>query len=377
MAIKSLVKKALDKFVRECIVFESVPDFSDNTRAIFDEMARRGYDRKYRLIWYIDDYTAAYYRDGKPVYFKPGERSTIRKKLTNYQYYYRRKCTVICNRFIKKEGREVFFFLNHGSPIKCASEYYSPPEYVDWLLVQSKDFIPIISHNDHVPAEKLIPTGFARNDALFLTKVNLCRLFGVDDSNKVIAWYPTFRQHKYGLKTGSSHALPVIHDYEAANRLNETARANNVLIIVKPHFAQDLSLIRKTEFSNLRFIDNSFFDQNGISSYHFIGSTDALLTDYSSIYYDYTLCDKPIGVIWEDIDEYRQNPGFGVDLDYWLKGAEKLYNVDDLEQFVIRVARGDDLLKSERREISKVANASLKPDNASRAVDVIAEKAKL
>ena len=33
------------------IVFESLPDFSDNTRAVFDEMVRRGINKKYKFIW--------------------------------------------------------------------------------------------------------------------------------------------------------------------------------------------------------------------------------------------------------------------------------------------------------------------------------------
>ena len=68
-------------------------------------------------------------------------------------------------------------------------------------------------------------------------------------------------------------------------------------------FRQDISYIQKYALSNICFIDDAFFRRNNITSYEFVGSCDALITDYSSIYFDYLLCGKPAAVIWEDIEE--------------------------------------------------------------------------
>ena len=106
-------------------------------------------------------------------------------------------------------------------------------------------------------------------------------------------------------------------------------------------------------------------------------SRDALITDYSSIYYDFLLCDKPVAAIWEDIEEYRINPGFAVDVDYYMKGAEKIYNLDDFETFVTHVAEDLDVLRSERAEINTLVNHSTDGKNAQRVVDFIVEKAGL
>ena len=121
-----------------------------------------------------------------------------------------------------------------------------------------------------------------------------------------------------------------------------------MLIVVKPHFAQITNNIRNYCLSNILFIDDTFFDKNNISSYEFVGSTDGLITDYSSIYYDYTLCDKPICLIWDDIENYRKNPGLIDRYEYLMSGGEKAYSVDDLISFVDRVYKGIDILKEER-----------------------------
>ena len=194
---------------------------------------------------------------------------------------------------------------------------------------------------------------------------------------KIAVWYPTFRQHKNGSATACQNALPILNCAENARKLNEVARKNNVLLVVKPHFAQDISYITDCNLSHIRFINDSFFAEHDISSYEFVGSCDALITDYSSIYYDYLLCDKPIAAIWEDIEEYRANPGFAVDVDYYVKGAEKVYTLDDFESFIDRLANGVDLLREERAEINALVNQSTDGKNAARVADFIIEKAGL
>ena len=150
-----------------------------------------------------------------------------------------------------------------------------------------------------------------------------------------------------------------------------------MLLVLKPHYGQDISRIKEVNLSNIRFIDEEFFEKNGISSYEFVASCDAMITDYSSIYFDYTLCDRPIAAVWEDLEEYKQKPGLIDNYEFYMSGAEKLYNIDDLIGFVQRIGDDIDLLVSERRKIRDISNYSTDGKNASRVVDFIVDKAKL
>ena len=51
--LKKLIKKIFFFFIpiRNIILFESAPDYSDNTRAVFDEMLHRGLNKKYKFVW--------------------------------------------------------------------------------------------------------------------------------------------------------------------------------------------------------------------------------------------------------------------------------------------------------------------------------------
>ena len=50
--------------------------------------------------------------------------------------------------------------------------------------------------------------------------------------------------------------------------------------------------------------------KKGLSVYALLRNADALITDYSSAYFDYMLLNRPIAFTVEDIEEYRKRSGF-------------------------------------------------------------------
>ncbi len=274
-------------------------------------------------------------------------------------------------------GSRPFFYLSHGSPIKSVRSYYYAPDGIDHFLAASAAMAPHCSYEFNVPEDRFFSLGFPRNDILTTACRDLKPLFPEADFDKVIVWYPTFRQHRNGQVTAGGNALPIIHDEINAAALNETAKANRVLLVLKPHFAQDVSYVKDLGLSNIKFIDDSFFVKNDISSYEFVGSCDAMITDYSSIYYDYTLCDKPVALVWEDVAEYKKSPGFSPGIEPYLEGGEKVYDLPQMRDFVCRVAQGEDLLRDIRRTIRDQVNYAADGESTRRVVDYIIEKANL
>ena len=54
--IKKIIKKVLKALPpKNYIIFESVPDVSDNAKAVFDEILLRGMNKKYKCIWIVYD----------------------------------------------------------------------------------------------------------------------------------------------------------------------------------------------------------------------------------------------------------------------------------------------------------------------------------
>ena len=380
--MNKLLKTIAGKLIKPSIIFESKPAFSDNTQAVYDEFVRRGYGKKYGLFWYVSYDQCAEIKNERIIYFDPGDRSSLKGKIRNYSFFFRTKCIICCNAFISSSGshqltygeNQMSFYLSHGTPMKSVKEYYTSPGGIDYMISAAPELNALMSDEFSVPKDRVVATGFPRNDVFSKNPADLSALFG--NYNKVIIWYPTYRQNVSHSIELSGNAFPVIHNDINAMQLNNVAAEHNVLIVVKPHFAQDINLLEKIELSNIVFIDDSFFEKNKITSYEMLAGSDALITDYSSVYFDYTLRDKPIAVVWEDIEEYKKFPGFAVDLEDYLKGAEKVYNIDDLCAFIISVADNKDRLRAERREIRDRVNVSTDGKNTERVVDLITKKIK-
>lgn len=362
--------------LQNIILFESVPDLSDNSKAVFDEMLRLGVNKQYRMVWLLRDKTAKTYPEVENVSYILATGKTFKERMKVLKLENTSKCLISCNLFlVSKRKKQKSFYLTHGTPIKYVRNYCTVPKQIDYCLVASPKLNSHVSYQLKVDENKLFSLGFPRNDILTKVDKDLSDYFETN-YKKIIVWYPTFRQHKTGGNTGSRNALPIIHDQEKATELNRLAFEQNTLIVVKPHFAQDISYITDLNLSNIVFISDEFFSKHNLTSYEFVGSCDALITDYSSIFFDYLLCDKPVGVVWEDFDEYKQNPGFAVNMDYYMQGAEKIYSLDEFKRFINNVANGNDIYAKQRNYINGIVNYSSDGKNSERVATFIMDHLK-
>lgn len=356
---------------RRVIVFESKPFFSDNSFALFKELINRKLNKKYRFVWiYYEDIISRKDRIKKMSVYK---HDSFMARL----YLAKAKFLVSCNGILySNDKRQISFYLGHGNPFKNTSFYFkkSSIDRLTFFLSSSQTMADLRTSFYGVKKEQLVVLGYPRNDELSQKEINIKKKLGLPDDTKIIAWYPTARQFENsGRVTGSKEPIPIIWNKQSLYDLDKLSREKNVVIMIKPHFAQDVSLVKNLNCTNVILITKDFFEKHHLSSYQFLSGTDALLTDYSSIYHDYTLVDKPIGLIWEDIDEFIDKTGFVDGVDRLLEGGEKIYNINDLEQFVIRISSGVDLLKKKREEIKFLCNYSDDGKNSERVADFFVE----
>ena len=352
---------------RRYILFESYPTYTDSVKKVYDYMVAKGLGKKYGLIWVTYDKKKVD-ADIKVIDFMESPRK--------WRFYSRFAVACISSNrqlFIqpKKKGLSSFY-ITHGTSIKAMRGKYVLPKEIECMICASEGVKWLEAKELQFQEEKTVGLGLPRNDDLVGPHVDLQKLFNTN-ARKVVVWYPTFRQ-KTTMKFTETSSLPLIHDSELAKELNEYAKAHNILIVLKPHFAQDVSYITDYHLENILFINDEFFRENNISSYEFVGSCDGLITDYSSIMYDFTLCDKPIALIWEDIEEYRQNPGIAEGIADYLECAHKVYNMAELKAFLDIVISGNDPLEQRRQEVKVIVNQSTDASNTKRVAEYIIEK---
>ncbi len=381
MSLKESFFRVIDSFLsklnkKKIIVFHSIPLMTDNTKAVYDEMLSRGLNRTYKFVWFCENNEKCEPTEENTVVIH--KHGSLKERILKL-YYEDVACAFIdCNGSLRKGNirhPQVEFYLMHGSSTKRVTHYYTMPDEVDYTISLSSFFQKYDAENLNYDVNKVVPLGYPRSDWLFKKSVNLKKLFPSYSFEKVIYWMPTFRQHRGEESLNfSSISFPIIYNREIAEKINACAKENNVLLIAKPHFVQDTGNIEMYQFSNMLFIDDEFLRSNHIQNYELLGCVDALLTDYSSVYVDFMLCDKPIGLCWDDIDEFRQKEGFLFDIDEFFFGGEKIYNDDDLCSFIERISENKDLLKDERNRLKYEIHDYLENKNAARITDFILEQ---
>ena len=109
-----------------------------------------------------------------------------------------------------------------------------------------------------------------------------------ENSKKVFIYMPTFRD------TGKD-----ISGWLKSNKIKDFLKENNVIIVCKMHF-NDASVLNS-------IVGDEFYIMHKDSDvYPVLKYSDALITDYSSINFDYLFVDKPIIYFVPDLKEYQE-----------------------------------------------------------------------
>lgn len=172
---------------------------------------------------------------------------------------------------------------------------------LDYIVVGSDKMANIFQKSFGMTKDQIIRSGIPRTDFFFkkdqLTKAKkkIELDFPEIKNKKILMYAPTFRegqlnQHKLELDI---HALykQFNSEYILLMRLHPAIKKN--LTIDYPGFALDVS---------------NYFNIN-----HLLAVTDILITDYSSIPFEYALLKKPMIFFAYDLDNYKNERGFWED----------------------------------------------------------------
>ena len=150
---------------------------------------------------------------------------------------------------------------------------------------------------------KLIENGYPRNDLLFSTKRDDIieklqnRGIAVDDKRKIILYAPTWKGSSFDRADKDIARYDEFCDY-----LYEHIDTQAYQILIKPH-PMVYKLLSKEEKNSGRYIPQS------IDTDELLSVTDVLVSDYSSIFFDFLLTDRPIIFYIPDLESYREYRG--------------------------------------------------------------------
>ena len=91
--------------------------------------------------------------------------------------------------------------------------------------------------------------------------------------------------------------------------------------------------------------------------YKFLGTTSALITDYSSVFLDYYLLNRPVAFTINDYEEYKEKRGFVFGDVKSLMAGPTISNLDELLKFLLSVMKSEDEFYIQRNKVNTIVNS--------------------
>lgn len=229
----------------------------------------------------------------------------IRKKQVNIQFWHgiplKRMGIMAKNTNRKTDLRNENLWQNNTDVVTSTSDLYET----------------LMSSCCAIETNKYQKVGFPRLDSLqhpVISKEQLMQdLFKTADEQAQVGIYlPTFRyeiednQAMAQLKNGNFLTVP---DFDA-EKLNSDLKQRHQYLLVKLHpYEMRLFSHLSSQFSNIAFLNNDYLLEHDYDLYELLGDTDFLITDFSSVYFDYLSLNKPIIFITNYLKQYEKARG--------------------------------------------------------------------
>lgn len=220
-----------------------------------------------------------------------------------------------------------------------------------------------------MPEENIRLTGYARNDIFFKEEVEQFpikdKIVELKKKYKVGVYLPTHR------KKGKFDITRILSDN--LERINSDFIKAGILLLVKFHYYDLLYLKKESfDFSNIIFLKDEDINHD---IYPLLAISDFLLTDYSSVYFDYLLSDKPVIFAPFDYEQYlREEREFYHDYDEITPGP-KAYSWDEVADKITEAIDHPEKYRGRREEIRERFNIFNDGCNSERIFESIKEYA--
>lgn len=172
------------------------------------------------------------------------------------------------------------------------------------LIVSCSKFMTSIYKNAFWYDGEIIETGAPRNDIILRNDLTIHRkvrdFFNIDYKKGIVLYAPTFRANK----SLDTYKL----DYELLKKTLEDKFGKKFVVFVRLH--PNISN-KKLE---INFDGETIFDATQYSDMQeLLCASDVLITDYSSVMFDFALSKKPCFLFATDIDDYKNDRNFYFD----------------------------------------------------------------
>lgn len=326
--VMSFCMNILNLFVKtddRLILFNSFAGrkFDDSPKAIYEAMKTDPRFKGYKLVW---------------AFHQPEKYDAPHKIKTDGLNYFKTALAArvwVTNSSVERglnfTGKHTFYFNTwHGTPMKKmgtdigadnTSFGNKGDSHYDVMMSQGHFETDVFSRSFGIPKEKFLEAGLPRNDILAnytdTHRKKLREILNIRPDQTVILYCPTFREYDKDESLGVVMAPPM--DLEKWER----ELGNGYALLMRAHY--EVSKVMKIE-------DNEFV--RNMTDYPDLNvlyiAADILISDYSSVFFDFSITGKPMLHFCYDYDKYSSKRGMYFDIREKVSGADTEDGVIDL-----------------------------------------------
>lgn len=329
------------------IAFYSHPDISDNSFALFQFLYTTLND-DWHFYWVVENKEVA-----KHILI----RDIANINLNRVTFLYANKfITWIITRFSFfqfdthgapyekiKRSRTVSVSLWHGSPLKAIGNAVLENSVIncpDYLCSGHNIFNKIFSKSLNIPEINIVTTGYPRNDWL-TGKMLSSNTVNIDGC--YVVWMPTYASSSCVLykKTYMGVDSDLEHNSLGCILIDELIDLDkyltkiNLKVIIKLHSHDDRNAYKNSLYQNIMIIKGNDERMFGSGLYGLLFRSSALITDCSSIIFDYAITNKPIAIDMTSIASYVRPLNLNIINEN--NSLYKIFNYSDLCLYLSKV----------------------------------------
>lgn len=293
-------------------------NYTCSPKAIYEKMLTMKEFKDFKFIWAFNDPSKHDVMKDKRLVIVKNNTKDYYKYISSSKYWI---VNSIMDECITKKKGQVYVQCWHGTPLKrlrydievngavlntieeirkrndrdaVKFDYFiSPSKYCTEKFTSAFNLIALGKKNI------IIEEGYPRNDSLFNRgKKDIDKIkdkLGIPKDKKVICYLPTFRDNQHTSGVGYTYNLAI--DFDSLKK----RFGKDYVILFKPHYF----IANKIDLSKYKNFVYNVANYDEINDIYL--ASDLLITDYSSVFFDYANLNRPVMFYMYDFDDYKNN----------------------------------------------------------------------